>query len=304
MIDHDLAIMPHDAALAEVAKLRAAIRQHRDHVGAERTWLDDAALYGALPERRAAETRLPTRDEYLAQCAAFYDTRQGLALDPAAPWSIPEDVDVQTFLIRGSRVFVHGPCKGRDDADTGEPWVVSQAEQDYGGKRAEYRVPDIGAALTLARQLAATEDCHLCRRPRREFGCIAGLWGSKPVCGRPGGQGLPLRLTEAEERAVRVRPLSPLIVVRPVENPPEHRWHHFGGRRFCRGEHEKNERCEDHAFEFPCPWGTEGKEVPLVTEILEPILHRRILAAILLSKTEQGWFWTLTLTPLPTSEIP
>lgn len=301
MTDHDLATLSHDAALAEIVRLRAAIRKHRDHVGAERTWLDDAALYAALPERRAAETQLPPRAEYLAQCAAYYDARQGLALDPATPWSLPDDVDVQTFLIRGSRVFVHGPYKGRDDADTGEPWMVSQAEQDYGGKRAEYQVPDIGAALTLARQLAATEDCHICRRPRREFGCIAGLWGSKPACGRPGGQRLPLRLTPSEEQAVRARPLSPLVVVRLVENPPEQRWHHFGGRRFCRGEHEKGASCEDHAFEFPCPWGPERAEIPLVAETLAPIATaRRTLATIQLSKTEQGWFWTLVLNPLPT----
>jgi hypothetical protein len=58
---------------AEVARLRAAIREHRDQRGDDRCWMDDETLYAALPEGFTP----PTRDAgvELANCARFIACR-------------------------------------------------------------------------------------------------------------------------------------------------------------------------------------------------------------------------------------
>lgn len=62
-----------------VADLVEAIRHHRDQRGDDRCWLDDQELYAVLGEG-PAETGLPPRDIFLANCARFWQCRQ----DPSA----------------------------------------------------------------------------------------------------------------------------------------------------------------------------------------------------------------------------
>ncbi len=62
---------------AEAARLRDAIRKHRDQRGDDRCWLDDQDLYMALgPESINANTALPPRDQFLESCRRFWDQRQ------------------------------------------------------------------------------------------------------------------------------------------------------------------------------------------------------------------------------------
>ncbi|MCI0463066.1 MAG: hypothetical protein L0Z62_39465 [Gemmataceae bacterium] len=60
---------------AENEHLKAAIRKHRDQHADDRCWLDDQELYAALGEHKPADNSLPPRDQFLANCARFYDCR-------------------------------------------------------------------------------------------------------------------------------------------------------------------------------------------------------------------------------------
>lgn len=62
--------------IAEVTKLRTAIRQHRDEKGHNRCWLDDATLYKTLPESQSADFTLPPKCEFLMECNRYWDQRQ------------------------------------------------------------------------------------------------------------------------------------------------------------------------------------------------------------------------------------
>jgi hypothetical protein len=69
---------------AEVERLKAAIRAHRDRRGDDRCWLDDLELYAALGEGDPdpATLQLPSREEFLESCRRFHARRQQ---DPDAP---------------------------------------------------------------------------------------------------------------------------------------------------------------------------------------------------------------------------
>ena len=69
--DHDL-IAPRDDRQAwlvhELLRVFAAIRTHRDYnkqIFSCRTWQDDVVLYEVLPEKLSADTRLPSREEFI-----------------------------------------------------------------------------------------------------------------------------------------------------------------------------------------------------------------------------------------------
>lgn len=76
MIDGDLFLMTSDGLIAEIMRLRAAIRQHRDEKGHGRCWLDDQALYQNLPETTQADFALPPKEEFLSNCEIYWRTRQ------------------------------------------------------------------------------------------------------------------------------------------------------------------------------------------------------------------------------------
>lgn len=65
------------AALArEVIRLREGIRKHQQQTGHGLCWLNDVELWKLLdPEARYPHETLPVRDEFLAQCAKFYESR-------------------------------------------------------------------------------------------------------------------------------------------------------------------------------------------------------------------------------------
>ena len=70
------------ALLAIIAGLRGerdrllnAVTEHRDQKDDDRCWLDDAELYAAC-NIHAADSRLPPKDEFLANCARFHASRQ------------------------------------------------------------------------------------------------------------------------------------------------------------------------------------------------------------------------------------
>lgn len=64
--------------LYEIRRLRQGIRYHRDQKGDDRCWVDDVRLYELLPEgpTEGYDSKLPTRDVFLANCARFHDSRQ------------------------------------------------------------------------------------------------------------------------------------------------------------------------------------------------------------------------------------
>jgi len=61
--------------LAEVERLRNAIREHQAQRGDDRCWLDDRRLYEAAGLGLAA-TALPPRCEFLASCERYWEQRQ------------------------------------------------------------------------------------------------------------------------------------------------------------------------------------------------------------------------------------
>ena len=74
--DLSLALLNRNELKAEVLRLRAAIRLHRDEKGHDRCWLDDQRLYSVLPEGVKADMILPCREEFLSNCARYWSSRQ------------------------------------------------------------------------------------------------------------------------------------------------------------------------------------------------------------------------------------
>ncbi len=89
------AISTHDAALvaekdAEIARLRAAIMEHRNQKQDDRCWLDDHKLYlalGANPHE-PIEADLPPREVFLSNCARYWECRK-----TGTTYERPEDLD-------------------------------------------------------------------------------------------------------------------------------------------------------------------------------------------------------------------
>lgn len=69
-LDDDLAAMPHEALVAEVRRLRAGIRAHRDSTGHALCW-HHPALWGLLPERTDPLPEVPTWPQFLRGCLRY-----------------------------------------------------------------------------------------------------------------------------------------------------------------------------------------------------------------------------------------
>ena len=78
-MDEDLEPKSHDELIAEVKKLRAGIRAHRDASGQELCW-HHPDLWGLLPEKTDPLPTVPTWPEFLRGCVRY---RQ--SLDEQAP---------------------------------------------------------------------------------------------------------------------------------------------------------------------------------------------------------------------------
>ena len=81
-MDEDLNGLDREALIAEVRKLRAGIRAHRDSSGHELCW-HHPALWGLLPERTDPLPRVPEWPQFLRGCLRY---RESLDRDlPQAP---------------------------------------------------------------------------------------------------------------------------------------------------------------------------------------------------------------------------
>jgi hypothetical protein len=81
-MDEDLASMSRDGLVAEVRKLRAGIRKHRDSTGHALCW-HHPDLWGLLPERTDPEIAVPPWPKFMRGCIRY---RQSLDVQaPDAP---------------------------------------------------------------------------------------------------------------------------------------------------------------------------------------------------------------------------
>lgn len=78
-MDEDLLNLNRDELLAEVKRLRAAIREHRDSSGHELCW-HHPKLWGLLPEPAATNIVVPDWPQFLRGCLRYRE-----ALDRELP---------------------------------------------------------------------------------------------------------------------------------------------------------------------------------------------------------------------------
>jgi hypothetical protein len=69
-MDEDLTQMSHEQLVAEVKKLRAGIRAHRDSSGQDLCW-HHPALWGLLPEKTDPLPQVPPWPEFMAGCVNY-----------------------------------------------------------------------------------------------------------------------------------------------------------------------------------------------------------------------------------------
>lgn len=78
-MDEDLAGLDRDALVAEVRRLRAGIREHRDATGHDLCW-HHPKLWALLPEKTDPQIEVPEWPQFMRGCVAY---RQ--SLDRQAP---------------------------------------------------------------------------------------------------------------------------------------------------------------------------------------------------------------------------
>ena len=81
-MDEDLAGLTRDQLLAEVRKLRAAIRAHRDATGHDLCW-HHPTLWSLLPERVDPRIAVPPWPKFLRGCVRYRESLD--AQRPEAP---------------------------------------------------------------------------------------------------------------------------------------------------------------------------------------------------------------------------
>lgn len=72
-MDEDLEALDRDALIAEVVRLRAAIREHRDSSGHDLCW-HHPKLWGLLPEGAAALPVVPSWPQFLRGCIRYRES--------------------------------------------------------------------------------------------------------------------------------------------------------------------------------------------------------------------------------------
>ena len=69
-MDEDLQAMMRDELLAEVVKLRTAVREHRDSSGHDLCW-HHPDLWGTLPEQVDPDIAVPPWPKFMRGCVAY-----------------------------------------------------------------------------------------------------------------------------------------------------------------------------------------------------------------------------------------
>ncbi|MFI9206439.1 hypothetical protein [Streptomyces sp. NPDC053048] len=72
-LDQDLGRLSRDELVAEVGRLRAGIRAHRDSTGHELCW-HHPQLWGLLPERMEPEVAVPPWPRFLRGCVRYRES--------------------------------------------------------------------------------------------------------------------------------------------------------------------------------------------------------------------------------------
>jgi hypothetical protein len=72
-MDEDLDRMNREQLIAEVKRLRSAIRTHRDSSGHDLCW-HHPALWGVLPERVEPEIAVPPWPQFLRGCVKYRES--------------------------------------------------------------------------------------------------------------------------------------------------------------------------------------------------------------------------------------
>ena len=72
-MDEDLPTLDRDALVAEIKRLRAGIRKHRDSSGQELCW-HHPALWGLLPEQSDPLPAVPEWPQFLRGCLRYRES--------------------------------------------------------------------------------------------------------------------------------------------------------------------------------------------------------------------------------------
>ena len=72
-MDEDLETLDREALVAEVRRLRAGIREHRDSSGQQLCW-HHPALWGLLPEKTDPVPSVPAWPQFLRGCLAYRES--------------------------------------------------------------------------------------------------------------------------------------------------------------------------------------------------------------------------------------
>ncbi len=81
-MDKDLDTMSRDALLAEIRKLRAGIRQHRDATGQDLCW-HHPDLWALLPEKTPPAIAVPEWPQFMRGCIRYRQSLDAQAPDAA-----------------------------------------------------------------------------------------------------------------------------------------------------------------------------------------------------------------------------
>jgi hypothetical protein len=88
-LDADLALLNRDALIAEVRRLRAGIRSHRDSTGQDLCW-HHPKLWGLLPEKVEPAVAVPPWPKFLSGCLKYRES-----LDRELPNAPVADVEYE-----------------------------------------------------------------------------------------------------------------------------------------------------------------------------------------------------------------
>ena len=94
MADEDLEHLTRNEMIAEVKKLRAGIRRHRDSTGHELCW-HHPQLWELLPEKVAPDLAVPAWPQFLRGCVRYRES-----LDAQLP-NVPRVIDEFEALTAG-----------------------------------------------------------------------------------------------------------------------------------------------------------------------------------------------------------